>query len=48
VFPDQQRFAGLKSGGLLDTPESAAAKVIAYLERSDFGKTVIADVRDPN
>ena len=48
VFPDQRRFAGLKSGGLLDTPESAAAKVIAYLERSDFGKTVIADVRDPN
>ena len=48
AFPDQQRFAGLKSGGLLDTPESAAAKVVAYLERPDFGKTVIADVRDPN
>ena len=48
VFPAQQRFAGLKSGGLLDTPESAAAKVIAYLERPDFGTTVIADVRDPN
>lgn len=48
TFPDQHRFAGLKSKGLLDTPEAAAAKVVAYLERSDFGKTVIADVRDPN
>jgi NAD(P)-dependent dehydrogenase (short-subunit alcohol dehydrogenase family) len=48
TFPDQHRFAGLKSKGLLDTPEAAAAKVVAYFERSDFGKTVIADVRDPN
>ena len=48
AFPDQQRFVGLKSGGLLDTPAAAAAKVVAYLERPDFGKTVIADVRDPN
>lgn len=46
AFPDQHRFAGLKSGGLLDTPEAAAAKVVAYLERQDFGNTVIADVRD--
>jgi len=48
TFPDQHRFAGLKSKGLLDTPEAAAAKVVAYLERADFGNTVIADVRDPN
>lgn len=48
TFPDQHRFAGLKSKGLLDTPEAAAAKVVAYFERSDFGKTVIADVRAPN
>lgn len=48
AFANQHRFADLKSQGLLDTPESAAAKVIAFLERPDFGKTVIADVRDPN
>jgi NAD(P)-dependent dehydrogenase (short-subunit alcohol dehydrogenase family) len=47
AFPDQKRFAGLKSNGQLASPEAAAAKVIAYLQRSDFGQTVTADVRDP-
>lgn len=46
AFPDQKRFAGLKSEGQLASPEAAAAKVIAYLQRPDFGQTVTADVRD--
>jgi NAD(P)-dependent dehydrogenase (short-subunit alcohol dehydrogenase family) len=45
-FPEQQRFAALKAGGLLDTPAQAAAKVLALLARPDFGSDVIADVRD--
>jgi len=46
LFPDQPRFAAFKSEGALDSPESAAAKVLRYLRRTDFGETVLADVRD--
>lgn len=45
-FPDQARFAALASTGALDAPATAAAKVLAYLERSDFGSQPVADVRD--
>lgn len=45
-FPDQGNFAALKREGRLDSPEQAAAKVLAYLNRPDFGSTVLADVRD--
>lgn len=44
-FPDQDRFVGFKAGGLLDSPEAAAAKVLAYLSRDDFGAEPVADVR---
>jgi benzil reductase ((S)-benzoin forming) len=47
AFPEQARFAGLKSAGHLDSPEAAAAKVLAYLDRADFGSKPVADVRDP-
>lgn len=47
MFSNQSRFAGLKSAGQLDSPETAAAKVIAVLERTDFGADPIADVRTP-
>jgi benzil reductase ((S)-benzoin forming) len=45
-FPDRERVAKLKASGQLDSAETAAAKVLDYLERSDFGTTVLADVRD--
>ncbi len=45
-FPEQARFAALKNDGLLDTPEDAAAKVLAYLARPDFGREPVGDVRD--
>jgi len=45
-FPERERFAGLKSGGHLDSPAQAAAKVLAYLDRVDFGANPVADVRD--
>jgi len=44
-FPEQQRFAQLKAQGLLDSPEAAAAKVLAFLAREDFGSEPVADVR---
>lgn len=46
-FPDHARFVELKSAGHLDSPAQAAAKVLAYLARADFGTNPVADVRDP-
>lgn len=45
AFPDVSRFANLKSSGSLTSPEEAGARVLAWLERKDFGNPVIADVR---
>lgn len=46
AFPDREAFVQMKSGGKLDSPASAAAKVIAYLHRADFGTNPVGDVRD--
>jgi NAD(P)-dependent dehydrogenase (short-subunit alcohol dehydrogenase family) len=46
AFPDQQNFANLKSGGQLTSPADAAARVLAWLDRADFGTHPVADVRD--
>ena len=46
MFPDRVRFERLKAEGQLDTPATAAAKVLAYLARADFGSNPVADVRD--
>jgi len=46
-FAEQARFAELHRSGALDSPAMAAAKVLHYLERADFGQQVTADVRDP-
>ncbi|WP_345535721.1 SDR family NAD(P)-dependent oxidoreductase [Variovorax defluvii] len=46
MFPDRGRFERMKDQGQLDSPESAAAKVLAYLARADFGSKPVADVRD--
>ena len=45
-FPDRERFARMQSEGMLTTPAAAAARVLAYLDRSDFGSQPVADVRD--
>jgi hypothetical protein len=37
----------MKNEGLLDSPAAAAAKVLKYLAREDFGTNPVADVRDP-
>ncbi len=45
-FPDVARFVRLKDEGQLTTPEGAAAKLLAYLARDDFGQQPVADVRE--
>jgi NAD(P)-dependent dehydrogenase (short-subunit alcohol dehydrogenase family) len=46
-FPDRTRFVSMKEEGRLDSPATAAAKVLQYLAREDFGNNPVADVRDP-
>jgi benzil reductase ((S)-benzoin forming) len=46
AFPDKALFVGLKSGGQLASPQQAAARVLAYLDRADYGSNPLADVRD--
>lgn len=46
AFPDVGRFADLKHSGNLTSPEAAGARVLAWLEREDFGSPVLADVRN--
>ena len=45
AFPDQGNFAGLHAQGQLASPADAAQRVLAYLERADFGEQAVADVR---
>ena len=45
-FPEQAAFVRLKEAGQLTSSEDAATRVVAYLERADFGAVPVADVRD--
>lgn len=45
-FPDRHNFIQLKEKGQLTSAHDAAARVLAYLEREDFGTQAVADVRD--
>ena len=45
-FPDIGNFTGMKDKGVLASPADAAARVLAVLERPDFGSNPVADVRD--
>lgn len=45
-FSERQRFVDLKTSGQLDAPDEAAAKLVAYLDRADYGANPVADVRD--
>lgn len=46
AFPDRQRFVDLQRQGQLTSPDEAAARLLAWLERPDFGDQPVADVRD--
>ncbi len=45
-FPDVASFVGLKEKGVLSSPADAAARILAFLARADFGSNPVADVRD--
>ena len=45
AFPDHGRFMALQRDGSLLSPDDAAARVLAVLERPDFGCEPVADVR---
>lgn len=44
-FPEQANFAAYKDQGALATPKQAAERLVAYLNRIDFGSNPVADVR---
>ena len=44
-FPDLGTFIGMKEKGVLASPQEAAAKVLAFLARPDFGAHPVADIR---
>lgn len=44
--PSQPMFAAMKSSGQLVSPDAAAARVLSYLERADFGDKPVASVSD--
>jgi NAD(P)-dependent dehydrogenase (short-subunit alcohol dehydrogenase family) len=44
-FREQGTFAGFHASGALDSPATAASKLIALLERDDYGGNPVADVR---
>jgi benzil reductase ((S)-benzoin forming) len=46
AFPDQAGFISLKAKGQLTSPDEAAARLLKYLARPDFGDNPVADVRD--
>jgi NAD(P)-dependent dehydrogenase (short-subunit alcohol dehydrogenase family) len=46
LFPERERFVGLQAAGQLDSPALAAAKVLRFLARADFGANPVADVSD--
>ena len=46
AFPDAPSFASLKMAGQLTPAATAAARVLGWLERPDFGAHPVADVRE--
>jgi len=45
-FPEQPTFLKLKESGQLASSRDAAARLVAWLDRADFGAAPVADVRD--
>lgn len=45
-FPSIERFRQLKAQGGLVAPEEAAARIVAYLDRDDFGAQPLDDLRE--
>lgn len=46
AFPALDDFKALHANGQLSSPDDVAARIVAYLERDDFGQTEIDDIRN--
>jgi NAD(P)-dependent dehydrogenase (short-subunit alcohol dehydrogenase family) len=46
LFSEVQRFIDMKTSGQLASPQQAAARVLDWMDRPDFGSKPVADVRD--
>ena len=46
TFPDQSGFIQLKANGQLTSPTEAGTRILAFLNRPDFGANPVADIRD--
>jgi NAD(P)-dependent dehydrogenase (short-subunit alcohol dehydrogenase family) len=44
-FPGRALFLGLHASGQLMPPQEAAARVLAYLGREDFGSTAVDELK---
>lgn len=44
LLPDRSHYERLKAEGLLNTPDSAAQKVLRFLDTADFGNVVVASL----
>ncbi len=44
-FPDRSNFIALKDQGRLSSAADAASRLLAFVQRADFGDQVIADLR---
>ena len=47
LFPERARFVKLQADGVLSSPEDCARRLLARLERADFGQAAVADIREP-
>ena len=45
-FKEQARFVALKESGGLLPPEDVAKRILAYLQRPDYGQQTVADLRE--
>jgi len=45
-FPALAKFQGFKAAGQLAAPADVATRILAYLDRDDFGATEIDDIRN--
>ncbi len=46
LFPERARFVKLQADGLLASPADCARRLLARLERADFGQQAVADIRE--
>jgi benzil reductase ((S)-benzoin forming) len=46
LFPERARFTQFQADGLLVSPADCARRLLARLDRADFGQAAVADIRE--